>query len=207
MKNYLVIITFLFALQNYAQSDVKKKFQKNRYDLAVSHYKKLEYTKAIDLFFVASKIDPESPIGLESRQKVDTLKTILRKELVNHLQGTWRKTGNEPSWTTKEKSKISSTEKDELIVINDKQILFYEQNIKTKERKLVKSENFVFYDKEDLNGVFSGIILSDKTIWTYSVDDTAKTLQMLCVGEETQEGTKKIIVDNPEIYCEKVLYP
>jgi hypothetical protein len=151
MKNYAVLIVFLLAMQISAQSDVKKKFQKNRYDLAVAYYKKLDYTKAIDLFFVTYKIDPQSPIGLESNHIVDTLKTILRKELVEKVVGTWKKTGDQPSWATTEKSKVANAKKEELIVVTADKIVFYEYDLKTKARKLIKSEDLVFYDKEDLN--------------------------------------------------------
>lgn len=200
MKNYFVLIAFLLALQISAQSDVKKKFQKNRYDLAVSYYKKLDYAKAIDLFALASKIDPENPIGLESHQIVDTLKIILRNELVDELQGTWKKTGNEPSWTVTQKNKVSASSTEEIVVVNAKKMEFYEQDLETNERKLLKSEDLVFYDKEELNGLFSDIILADGTIWSYIVDEAARTLRVVYVGKETEDGIEKVVSDNPEIY-------
>ncbi len=69
MKNYLILVFMFFSVKNIAQTDFKIKFQKNEYDLAMSHYKKADFVKALDLFSIASKIKPENEIGKDAGKK------------------------------------------------------------------------------------------------------------------------------------------
>jgi len=77
MKNYFILIFTLLSLKNMAQTDAKIKFQKNKYDLAVSYYKKSDFVNALDQFSIASKIKPENEIAQESLKKIDTLKEMI----------------------------------------------------------------------------------------------------------------------------------
>ena len=204
MQNYFVFILFLLVFKTSAQNDSKAKFQKNRYELAISHYKNSDYIKAVDLFFLSSKIDPESPIGQESIQIADTLKTLLRKDLTDKLVGTWRKTGNQPEWVYIEKNEIIKKEYDEIMVITPNNILFYERNISTNETKLIKSEELIFYSKENLYNLHSQVIFSDNKIWTYLLDKDAKTLRTVNTGIDKKEGSERIVKDQQEVYYEKI---
>ncbi|MNU00068.1 hypothetical protein D3C72_2430990 [compost metagenome] len=67
--------------------------------MAISYYKKAEFVKAIDLFSLAAKIKPENEIGKEAFKKVDTLRELLRKEILKQVAGTWKRIGNQPVWS------------------------------------------------------------------------------------------------------------
>lgn len=187
-----------------AQSDPKTAFQKTRYDLAVSYYKKADFIKALDLFSIASKIKPENELGKESVKKVDTLKTILRKNIMGKVIGTWKMNGDKPLWSVNAASNTNVTNVEELIEINQKQILFYESDTKTKTKKLIKSEDLVYYNREESDALFSAIILADGTIWNCSLNENADILHVINIANKTENGVEKIKADNLERFYSKV---
>jgi len=203
MKNTFVLIVLLNTLQFFGQNDQKAAFQKNKYDLAVSYYKKADFVKAIDLFSLAAKIKPENEIGQEAVKKVDTLKEILRKEILSHVIGTWKKTGNQPVWSTTTTSTNQSSF-DEVVEIKENELLFYEVDKKTKVKKLLKTENLVYNDAKSYVSVFSEIILSDGSIWNCSLNEKLNVLHVINVAVKTEEGIQKINSNNEESYYVKM---
>ena len=204
MKKPLIFLVLLFSCTIIAQNDPKVAFQKTRYELAVSCYKKADFVKALDLFSIASKIKPENELGKESIKKVDSLKTMLRKDIMDKVIGTWKMTGDKPLWAVNAASEANSKTVEELIEINQKQILFYELDIKTKAKKLIKSEDLAYYNKEQSDALFSAIILSDGTIWNCSLNEDANILHVINIAKQTENGVEKINADNPERFYSKV---
>ncbi|KAF2509381.1 hypothetical protein EYY60_13455 [Flavobacterium zhairuonense] len=202
MKNYFILVFILFSIKNIAQTDIKSKFQKNKYDLAVSYYKKEDFKNALDLFVIASKIKPENEIGIESRKKADALKTILRDDALNYLVGTWKMAGDKPTWA--QIKGTDKTEVEETVEINKDKILFYETDKKTQLKRLIKTEDVKYYEKDASDAAFSDIILSDGTIWSCLLNKETNVLHVINIGKKTETGVKKITSDNEEAYFVKV---
>ena len=204
MKNTFVLIALLSSLQFFAQNDQKTAFQKNKYELANSYYKKADFVKAIDLFSLAAKIKPENEIGKEAIKKVDTLRELLRKEILNQAIGTWKRTGNQPVWSSATVVTANQSTFDEVVEIKENEILFYEVDKKTKVKKLLKTENLVYNDAKSTVSLFSEIILSDGTVWNCSINENSDVLHVVNVAVKTEEGIKKIESDNEENYYVKM---
>jgi hypothetical protein len=202
MKKIFVLLVLLTTSQFFGQSDQKTAFQKSKYELAVSYYKKADFVKAIDLFSLAAKIKPDNEIGKDAVNKVDTLRGLLRKEILNHAVGTWKRTGSQPVWSAVANNNQSDF--DELIEIKQREILFYEVDKKTKVKKLLKTENLVYNDNNSTVSVFSEIILSDGTIWNCSLNDKSDILHVVNVAVKTENGIEKIKNDNEESYYVKI---
>ncbi|WDF62369.1 tetratricopeptide repeat protein [Flavobacterium sp. KACC 22763] len=203
MKNTFVLIVLLTTIQFFGQNDQKIAFQKNKYELAISYYKKADFVKAIDLFSLAAKIKPENEIGKDAVSKVDTLRGVLRKEILSQVVGTWKRTGNQPVWSSATVS-VNQSAFDELVEIKENEILFYEVDKKTQVKKLVKTENLVYNDNNCNVSAFSEIILSDGTIWNCSLNDKSNILHVVNVAVKTEEGIQKIMSDNEESYYVKL---
>jgi hypothetical protein len=203
MKNYLIIVFLLLSVGIFAQDDSKTKFQKNKYELAVSCYKKADFKNALDLFSVASKIKPENELGKESIKKVDSLKSILRKDIINKALGVWKMTGDKPVWAVKN---TVDTEKpvDAFIEITKTQIVFYEQDKKTRVKKVIKTEDLVYYNKDKSDSLFSAVILSDGTIWNCNINDASNVLHVINIAKQTENGVQKIESENLERYYLKM---
>ncbi|WP_456313182.1 hypothetical protein [Pseudomonas shirazensis] len=200
MKNYIILVFLLLSIRMMAQNDAKAKFQKNKYEMAISCYKKADFKNALDLFSVASKVKPENELGKESIKKVDTLKNILRKDMMEKAFGTWKMKGDKPIWSVDAESTSKTVLIDKIIEINQNQISFYEQDKKTLVKKLIKTEKLVFYNKDQSDSLFSAIILSDGTIWNCTVDEDSSVLHVINIAKQTENGIEKINTDNLERY-------
>jgi len=203
MKNYLNIVFLLLAISTFAQNDAKAKFQKNKYELAISYYKKSDFKNALDLFSVASKIRPENELGQESIKKVDTLKSILRKDIMDKAVGIWKMTGDKPVWAVKT-ANDSQKQVDEFVEITQNKIVFYEQDKKTLAKKIVKTEDLIYYNRDKSDSLFSAIILSDGTIWNCTISENASTLHVINIAKQTEKGVEKIENENPEYFYMKI---
>lgn len=204
MKKKLFFIVLLVSFKNFAQDNSKIAFQKNRYELAVSYYKKADFKKAIDLFYVASKIKPENEIGQESLKKVDTLKNILRENIMNQALGTWKMIGDKPIWAVSQTNSDAEKDFEELVEINQNEILFFEKNKKTQEKKRTKTEKLVYYNKEKSDAGFSDIILSDGTIWHCMINESSDELRVINIATQGENGVEKIENNNIERFYSKV---
>lgn len=204
MKKKLFFIVLLVSFKNFAQDNSKIAFQKSRYELAVSYYKKADFKKAIDLFYVASKIKPENEIGQESLKKVDTLKDILRENIMNQALGTWKMIGDKPIWAVSQTNSDAEKDFEELVEINQNEILFFEKNKKTQEKKLTKTEKLVYYNKEKSDAGFSDIILSDGTIWHCIINESSDELRVINIATQGENGVEKIENNNIERFYSKV---
>ncbi|MTH15684.1 hypothetical protein [Flavobacterium sp. LC2016-01] len=202
MRNYFILVFMLFSIKNIAQTAPNIAFQKSRYDLAVSYYKKADFKKALDLFSIASKLKPENELGKESIKKVDTLKTILRDDALHYIIGTWKLAGNKPTWA--QTTGTDKNEKEEIVEISKDKILFYENDNKTQIKKLIKTEDLKYFNKDAFDAAFSDIILSDGTIWSCLLNKETNVLRVINVGKKTETGVEKITSDNEEAYFVKV---
>jgi len=203
-KNYFVIVILLLTISSFAQNDAKAKFQKNKYELAVSYYKKADFKNALDLFSVASKIRPENELGQESIKKVDTLKALLRKDIIDKALGIWKMTGDKPVWAVKTADESQNKPVEEFIEITKTQIVFYEQDKKTLVKKILKTEELVYYNKDKSDSLFSAVILSDGTIWNCLIDENSSVLHVINIAKKTEKGIEKIENENPEHFYMKV---
>lgn len=204
MKKPLLFIVLLIVCKNFAQNNTNIAFQKSRYELAISYYDKADYKKAIDLFYFASKIKPENKIGVESAKKVDTLQHILREEIITHALGTWKMIGDKPIWAVNQANDSVGKDVEELVEIKQNEILFYEKSNKTQEKKLIKSEELVYYDGGETNSLYSDIILSDGTVWHCIINENSDELRVINVGKKDTNGFEKITSNNTERFYSKV---
>ncbi|MBS7254528.1 tetratricopeptide repeat protein [Flavobacterium branchiicola] len=204
MKNYFIVLIILLSFKTFAQKDPKTAFQQSRYELAVSCYKKDDLKKALDLFSVASRIKPENDLGKESTKQVDAIKTILRKNMMDQVLGTWRMTGDNPVWSQAATTAVSQSETEEIVEITAYKILFYEVNKKTKAKKMTSSEDLKYYNKDASDALFSDIILSDGTIWNCLLGENGDVLRVINIAKKTETGVEIIKSDNIERYFVKV---
>lgn len=200
MKNYLILIVLLFSAKSIAQNASKETFQKNKYELALSYLKKSEYIKALDLFSLASKIKPESEIGQESLREIDTLKEILRKDVLEKISGTWLVTGDKPIWTLKANEDFKNQKVDKLVEIAQDKILFYERDRKSKVKTLVKTEDLLYFNDDRSDSLYSAFILSDGRIWDCLLNEDSKVMRAINIAKYGKKGVKKITENNPEVY-------
>lgn len=202
MKKIAILIVLLVSFKSFSQDDPKTAFQKRKYDLALSYYKKDDLKNALDLFSIASRIKPENEIGKEAAKLVDTLKSILRKRIMEHAVGTWKIVGNKPIWAVGANNKDDNHE--ELLEISETKISHYEINKSTNEKKLIKSENLVYYSEVESDGLYSQVILENGTIWNCIFNESWTEMHTICVGKKENGKVEKITINNDELFFIKV---
>ncbi|WP_166922048.1 tetratricopeptide repeat protein [Flavobacterium poyangense] len=204
MKRYLVFLVLLLSSEIFSQGASKVSFQKNRYDLAISYYKKEELDKALDLFSVACKIHRENEVGKEAMKKITALKKRLRKDFFSKTLGNWRLDGNKPTWAVRTEEDENKTVT-EVIEISETKVLFYEEDKKTKLKKWVKTEDLVFYNEEEADSLFSAIVWSNGSAWICSLNESGNILHLINIAKKDINGVEKISTNNAERFYTKVL--
>lgn len=202
MKKGIVLMLLFVSFNSFAQLDPKAAFQKRKYEMAVSYYKKDDLKNALDLFSVASRLKPDNEIGKESAKFVDTLKIILRKRIMDNAVGTWKILGNKPSWAVSDKNKEENYY--DILEISTTKISNFEVNKITKEKKLVKSQDLVFYNEVASDALYSQVILSDGKIWNCIFNENWTEMHTICVGKKENDKVEKITINNDELFFVKV---
>ena len=61
----------------------------------------------------------------------------------------------------------------------------------------------VFYNKDESDSLFSAIILSDGTVWNWTIDENGRTLHVINIAKKTEKGVEKIETNNLERFYSK----
>ncbi|RED23722.1 hypothetical protein BD847_2787 [Flavobacterium cutihirudinis] len=202
MKKIITLIILFTSIKSFSQDDPKIAFQKRKYDLAVSYYKKDDLKNALDLFSIASRIKPENQIGKDAAKLVGSIKSDLRKLMMEHAVGTWEIFGDKPLWAVSTHNKDDNHK--ELLEISETKISHYEVNKVTNEKKLVKSEDLVFYSEVESDGLYSQVILANGEIWNCSFNENWTEMHTICVGKKENGKVEKITTNNEELFFVKV---
>nr|WP_294928392.1 hypothetical protein [uncultured Flavobacterium sp.] len=201
MKNYVFIILLIAITKATAQTNSKYEFQKERFNLGQSFLKENQNEKAIQLFFFTHHIIPDNELGQIAYKKYDSLKPIVRENLLSNISGNWKKI-NPPGngIIPDENSPVG-----EMITINSNEILFFELYKKSKEWCLVKTEPLIFCHKAEETPYisympfFTELVFKDKSVWQYYVDETSGFLKAYEIGSETENGVAEIVCGNTKL--------
>ncbi|CAA9202320.1 hypothetical protein FLA105534_04017 [Flavobacterium bizetiae] len=123
---------------------------------------------------------------------------------MNQALGTWKMIGDKPIWAVSQTNSDAEKDFEELVEINQNEILFFEKNKKTQEKKLTKTEKLVYYNKEKSDAGFSDIILSDGTIWHCMINESSDELRVINIATQGENGVEKIENNNIERFYSKV---
>ncbi|CAA9200047.1 hypothetical protein FLA105534_02943 [Flavobacterium bizetiae] len=200
MKNIISIFFLLILNINYAQNYGSPEYQKTRIDEAMYCIKNNELERATSILYSVNKINSKNELGKLALKKADSLLPIVQQKIIRNLIGTWTLFESGSNWGFK-------TEKDTLIkkvlIITDKNFQFYEQNLKTKENKLIKTEKTTFTKYEDMSDNQFDFVFTDKSIWAFFINKETNVLRQINTGEETDEGRTEIVCGNSELNYKK----
>ncbi|MEA9415747.1 hypothetical protein [Flavobacterium sp. PL02] len=199
MKNYIFIIIFLIvSIELTAQGNSKYEFQKDRFDLGESFLQKGQNEKAIQLFFFAYHIIPDNELGQIAYKKYDSLKSIVRENLLKNISGNWKKISTDSNWVMPDENGLIG----EMLTINSNEILFFELYKKSKEWCFIKTEPVIFCKKAeiatyiDYDSNFTEFVYKNKEVWRYSIDENSGILNAYFIGFETENGVSEMICGN-----------
>ena len=185
----IVIIAFLLSFQGWCQSNgVTEDLQKNEFNAANGYLKNSYLETAMNSFYYANRLNSKTLIGNLSIKRADSLKIILRKNLITELAGNWKMFDDVPSWVIREDSIVGK-----MIQINSNEIQFYELIKNAKSWKLIKTEKILYSDSLSSDSSYSELIYADNQIWQYLTDEKTGYLNLTNTGEKTKTGRTDII--------------
>lgn len=201
MKNYILIFILGLYSHSWSQETKNENRQKKWYKEAIAEMNDSNRIKIMVRLFNVYNKDRQSELGKIALKKSDSLKILVRKEILENIQGEWKLKKSGSNWGLVESDDKVSVDK--IVVIEENKILFYDEEKGSKKRKLIKTEAIRYYDKEEMFPSFIGFVFSDKLIWSFQSRDS-NLLHTMHIGEETDNGRTSISCGNSELIYERI---
>jgi len=192
LKRLILALLLTFSVTLFAQEE---KF--NFFEEAQKAFKNNDLKRAHGLFSLAQKFDSKQENVSISFKKADSLKVVLRKNLIEAITGNWKMVTPE-SWALREPS---DSIVGKMITIEKNEILFYELYPKAKKWNLVRTEHLVFSEKINMSTDPLLIVYANKDVWEYYVDEISGNLIAYYVGQENEneETISELVCGNPKV--------
>jgi len=199
MNKTFFLIFFSIALNTWAQNSNKTELQLNYFNKENNHLSNSNLEEARLSFYFSYQESPETKLGKTALKKSDSIKLIIRGELIINIQGTWKWTETGSNWCVAETSKGNSI--DRMIEIKEKQISFYQ--IVNSEKKMINSELINFINKNEPIPSSTDILYSNNQIWRIDIDIENEVLKLTNSGESNANGRTVIVCGNEKITYKK----
>lgn len=180
MKKILVLLFLFVSNYSIAQKSLLSKFiggpkwNKNKKEL---------FTDSIQLKKTLNRLD--SLCGIEEQKLIDS------------ISGKWRLKRSGSNWRMDNENDSLT---DQILIINSTHFLFYEQNVKTKEMKLIASEKVNFLRNMFGKCCTREIVFSDSLIWSFSLNKVNGELEQYNTGNRIETGRTYMVCGNLERY-------
>jgi hypothetical protein len=182
-------VAFLLSIPVFSQNNNDTEdLQTKEFNLANEYLKNAYLTTAINSFYYVNRLNSKTLIGNISIKRADSLKIILRKNLITELDGNWKMFDDVPSWVMREDNVVGK-----MIQINGNEIQFYELIKNAKSWKLIRTEKILYSDSLSGDSSYSELIYSNNEIWQYSIDEKTGYLNLTYTGDKTETGRTEII--------------
>ncbi|WP_319591461.1 hypothetical protein [uncultured Draconibacterium sp.] len=200
----ILLFTVYFCIAQEAEPEKRiADFQNKWLKTAEESLQNNEIRNAYVAFSFVSIMDSLSEKGNIAISKADSLRPILRTKLIPKLIGTWKLKSTGSNWGMSEIDKDSK--KDKILIISAETLSFYEVNIRTNKRHLIRSERLKFNNIQSDFPSFSEFIYSDNQIWSYSLNNDDTILHMTNTGELNRNNSRTLIVcGNSELIYERI---
>ncbi|MHC0443138.1 hypothetical protein [Flavobacterium sp. 3-210] len=93
--------------------------------------------------------------------------------------------------------------KRKILVITEHEFQFYEEDIETKENKLITIEKISLTTQKDFSYSFIDFVFKDKSLWAFYFDESRNILRQINTGEETNNGRTEIVCGNTELHYKR----
>ncbi|MNQ41734.1 hypothetical protein D3C85_554210 [compost metagenome] len=185
----IFVVVFLLSISVFSQNNNDTEVLQTKEFNSANEYLKNSYLEtAMNSFYYANRLNSKTLIGSISAKRADSLKIILRKNLITELAGNWKMFDDVPSWVMREDSIVGK-----MIQINGNEIQFYELIKKATHWKLIKTEKILYSDSLSSDSSYSELIYSNNEIWQYSIDEKTGYLNLTYTGDKTETGRTEII--------------
>lgn len=201
MKKYILII-FLFSFSLiWSQKSKSLKDQKKIFEEAQESTNKLDYASAIGFYTYVFNLNPNNDLGKKAKIKSDSLKALPRKKFVESIIGKWKLNKVGSNWGF---VNYKDSLHNQILIIEQNKLIFFEQDKLTNELKLIKSEDLKFLTSVNEASYSNEFLFSDNQIWWFGIDKNNSELRQMNTGEKTKNGRTEIVCGNSELYYIKL---
>jgi len=188
MKKNLLLIILLVSLNMFSQN--KNDEQSNNFNeaenfLKLSKQDNINLYGAINYFFMAYFHNTENNLGIISKNKIDSIKPIIRSILVSKWNGKWKRIN--PNSSSKENT---------FIEISNNKLLVYSIISDSSERKIILNEKIKFYESKLENIVvvdeFWDFELPNKEIWYFVMTEEINKEFLYMILRTDKNGITRI---------------
>lgn len=158
--------------------------------------------KALSSFGKIKKWDSTSFEGKIATRRIDSLKSILRNNLIDGIEGIWKWEASGTNWGIDKNTSINNV--DQYIEISGNSLLIYDLDKKTLEKKLVQKELLIFSNLTEIYPYYFDFEYSNGEFWRYTIKDNGQTLHLKHTGNLTENSRNVIDCGNKEITYSKV---
>jgi len=159
MKKAVLLIIMVFSLKSFSQKKDAEYYQKDWYAKAKIELQKSDLCTALVQFYWAYENDPKSKLGKVCLKKVDSLKPIIRENLIEQWKGWW-------------KLKNDESNNQYFLEITQTEIRFYEKKNDSRGKTLTRTEKILF---NEINfgsyPTYWELIFADNQIWNFNIID------------------------------------
>ena len=161
--------------------------------------KENELRKAYSAYYFSYDYFPESELGKVSFSKYDSIQKILRKNLIEKMQGFWKvKRYKNPNFSPGDIEHFNENLPGKYLEIKNDSLKYFD---KRKHRnKKVRPIKITFCDYQNYFPAFSHIVHNNQLIWAYWVDETKQKLSVTRAGQLLQNNQRTGPSSHPSGY-------
>ncbi|MDD3721171.1 MAG: hypothetical protein PHW92_01605 [Lutibacter sp.] len=195
MKSVYILFVFLVSFQIFGQNKNLIELQNYWYNKAKNDLNDQKINSAfIGYYFSYEKVQ-NSSLGVKSLKSSDSLKNILRKELIKNLIGNWKIKFPRKIKSRKDKEQYNQLGK--ILMITNDSIFYFKRKKDLKIKKYLTSQKISFCNLETMFPIYSDIIHSNKIIWNYHINESKNILTINESGELLSTVNRTEIISNP----------
>ena len=194
MKKLYILFLFLVSFQLFGQNKNIIELQDYWYNKAKNDLNNQKINSAFIGYYFSYEIVPNSSLGEKSLKISDSLKNILRKELIKNLIGNWKIKFPKKIKSKKDKEQYNQLGK--ILMITNDSIFYFKRKKDLKFKKYLSSQKISFCNLETLFPIYADIIHSNKIIWNYHINKRKNILTITKSGELLSIGNRTEIISH-----------
>jgi len=189
MKRAILILIILFSLNAIGQDKKATESQNHWFLEAEKDVDSFNIREAFYAYQFSYKMLPNNELGKKAKTLSDSLRRILRKELIKDLTGNWKL---KIYGRIKSESDRNHYERlGKFLKIRNDSIFYYKNRVRLILNKPKSIQKIEFCDLETTFPHYADITHENNKIWSYHIDSTMKRLIIEENGELSKDGKSR----------------
>jgi len=190
-----VFVLFLISTQLFGQDQKEIELQNHWYAKAQEELINKNISAAFTAYYFAYEMVPNNELGKKTLKLSDSLKTLLRKELISNLVGNWKIKIFGRIKTEDDREHYNRLGK--LMKVTYDSIFFFKNKKNLKSNIFLSTQKITFCNLNTMFPIYSDIIHSNKEIWNYHINENKNKLTITENGELISPRNRTEVISHP----------